>query len=594
MRMVKGTPYPLGVTVSDDKINFSVAVPKGKSCALVLYKKGYQVPHKVIEMPEEYAMGRVRFLAFEDMDPDKYEYNYKIDGKIVIDPYARELTGHKMFGQKEELESHVIRCRILKDGFDWKGDVRLSIPYHEVIAYSLHVRGFTKHSSSHIKHKGTFAGIVEKITYLQELGINQIQCMPVYEFEEHTGAYQNYWGYGKGLYFAPKAAYASGENVSNELKEMILACHKAGIEVVFEMPFTEGVLPQLVLECLRFYMFEYHVDGFIVNPYRIPWEMISEDPFLKGVKIIRKEDGFQNTMRRFLKGDEGMIYSVIEALRHNTKEDGCYNYITGHTGFTLNDLVSYDGRHNEANGERNQDGPQYNYSWNCGVEGPSRKKSIVAFRKKQVYNAFFLLMMAQGTPCILAGDEFGNTQKGNNNVYCQDNDLSWLDWGRLKNHQDLFEYVKSLIRFRKTHSVLHRENPLLGMDKTACGIPDVSYHGENAWVTPGDIASRQLGVLYCGAEINDVDCFIAYNMHWESHVFALPKLNAHKKWQIVLDTTEGIMKTETLLDEQKTIDVQPRSIVLLVGKDAHESVKKVLEESAEKSIVKEKENAVES
>ncbi len=396
MRMVKGAPYPLGVTIIDDKINFSVAVPKGKTCALILYKKGYQVPHKMIEMPEEYAMGRVRFLAFEDMNPDQYEYNYKIDGKIVIDPYARELTGHKTFGQKEELENHVVRGRILKDSFDWKDDRRPSISYHEVIAYSLHVRGFTKHSSSHIKHKGTFAGIVEKIPYLQELGINQIQCMPVYEFEEHTGAYQNYWGYGKGLYFAPKAAYASGENVSNELKEMILACHKAGIEVVFEMPFTEGVLPQLVLECLRFYMFEYHVDGFIVNPYRIPWEMISEDPFLKGVKIIRKDDGFQNTMRRFLKGDEGMIYSVIEALRHNTKEDGFYNYITGHTGFTLNDLVSYDGRHNEANGERNQDGPQYNYSWNCGVEGPSRKKSIVAFRKKQVYNAFFLLMMAQG------------------------------------------------------------------------------------------------------------------------------------------------------------------------------------------------------
>lgn len=589
IRVVKGTPYPLGVTILKDKINFSVVVPKGKSCELILYKKGKSVPEKIIEMPEEGAFGRVRFLACEEMEPDRYEYNYRIDGKIFIDPYVKELTGHRAFGQKEDLESHVVRGRILKDSFDWKEDVRPAIPYHEVIAYSLHVRGFTKHSSSHVKHKGTFAGLQEKIPYFQELGINQIQCMPIYEFVEYTGTYQNYWGYGKGLYFAPKAAYASGKNVSDELKEMIYSCHKAGIEVILEMPFDEGVLPQLVLECLRFYILEYHVDGFIVNPYRISWEMISEDPFLKGVKLIRKEDSFQNTMRRFLKGDEGMVYDVIKALRHNTNEDGYCNYITGHTGFTLNDLVSYDARHNEANGERNQDGPQYNYSWNCGVEGPTRKKSILAFRKKQVYNAIFLLMMAQGTPCILAGDEFGNSQKGNNNVYCQDNELSWLDWGKLKNHQELFEYVKTLIAFRKLHPVLHREEPLLGMDKTACGIPDVSYHGESAWVTPGDISSRQLGVLYCGAEVEDVDCFIAYNMHWENHMFALPQLKENKKWYLILDTTDAIVKEE-ILEEQKCIHLRPRSIALLIGKGVEEVTRK----HTSKSIIKEKGKIVES
>lgn len=592
-KIVEGSPYPLGVTIVNGRINFSVEVPKKKSCELILYKAGSCVPEIVIDMPEEKAFGSVRYLALEEMEPELYEYNYKINGKICIDPYVREVTGHKIFGQKEDLDTHVVRGKILRHTFDWKEDTRLSIPYNEVVAYSLHVRGFTKHSSSHVKHKGTFAGVQEKIPYLQELGINQIHCMPIYEFVEHTGTYRNYWGYGKGLYFAPKAAYASGSNVSDELKEMIYSCHKAGIEVILEMPFEEGVLPQLVVECLRFYIMEYHVDGFIINPYRVSWEMISRDPFLKGSKLIKKEDTFQNTMRRFLKGDEGMVYDVIEAIRHNTKEDGCYNYITGHTGFTLNDLVSYDARHNEANGEQNQDGPRYNYSWNCGVEGPTRKKSILAFRKKQVYNAFFLLLMAQGTPCILAGDEFGNSQKGNNNVYCQDNELSWLDWSKCKNHEELFEYVKKLIAFRKLHKVLHREEKLLGIDKFACGIPDISYHGESAWVTPGDISSRQLGVLYSGTEVGDVDCFIAYNMHWEPHVFALPQLKDHKKWCLILDTTDAI-ETEVVLEEQKSIELRPRSIALLVGKKAEFILKDRMGEHINQTGEKEKEKVVES
>ncbi len=592
-KIVAGIPYPLGVTISKNRVNFSVEAPEKKNCELILYKVGSCVPDQVIDMPEEKAFGSVRYVAIEEMDPAQYEYNYRINGKIYIDPYVRELTGHKIFGQKEDLERQEVRGRILPSSFDWKDDRRLSIPYNEVVAYSLHVRGFTKHPSSQVKNKGTFAGVQEKIPYLQELGINQIHCMPIYEFVERTNTYQNYWGYGKGLYFAPKAAYASGSNVADELKEMIYSCHKAGIEVILEMPFDEGVLPQLVVECLRFYVMEYHVDGFIINPYRVSWEMVTKDPFLKGTKLIKKEDEFQNTMRRFLKGDEGMVQDVVKAIRHNTNDDSCYNYITGHTGFTLNDLVSYDARHNEANGEQNQDGPQYNYSWNCGVEGPTRKKSIIAFRKKQIYNAFFLLLMAQGTPCILAGDEFRNTQKGNNNVYCQDNELSWLDWGKRKNHGELFEYVKTLIAIRKQHKVLHREEKLLGIDKSACGIPDISYHGESAWVTPGDIASRQLGVLYSGAEVEDVDCFIAYNMHWENHIFALPQLKDNKKWCLILDTTDAVEK-DLVLEEQKLIDLRPRSIALLVGKKMDGLRQEETKKHTNKTRGKEKEKTVES
>ena len=285
---------------------------------------------------------------------------------------------------------------------------------------------------------------------------------------------------------------------------------------------------------------------------------------------MRKDDGFQNVMRRFLKGDENMVNDVIWALKHNSSADGKCNYITGHTGFTLWDLVSYDGKHNEANGERNTDGPDYNYSWNCGAEGPSRKKAVMALRKNQVRNAFYLLLTAQGTPCLLAGDEFYNTQKGNNNVYCQDNETAWVNWSRLKTDDSLFRYVKALIAFRKAHACLHRREELNGMDRTACGMPDVSYHGENAWKVKAEVASRQLGVLYAGVEPGDEPCFAAYNMHWLPHEYALPSPGKGKMWYLAADTERGVLEKPELLVEQKSIELKERSIALLVGREKAE------------------------
>ena len=247
------------------------------------------------------------------------------------------------------------------------------------------------------------------------------------------------------------------------------------------LPFTPDTLPQMALECLRYYMLEYHIDGFIINPYQISWDMVTKDPLLKKEKILCQDSGFQDVMRRYLKGDEGMVEAVIWALKHNSGKDGKCNYITSHNGFTLWDLVSYDGKHNEANGERNRDGAEYNYSWNCGAEGPSRKRNVVQLRKNQAKNALFLLLTAQGTPCLLAGDEFYNSQEGNNTTYCQDNELGWVNWGKLRTDDSLFQFLKRLIALRKSHPSLHRKDSLKGMDMTACGIPDVSYHGENAW-----------------------------------------------------------------------------------------------------------------
>ena len=566
MREVQGQPLPLGINISGDHVNFSVAVPEGERCWLLLYRAGEEEPKERYEMTE--AIGEVRFLALEGMDPADYEYNYMIGGEVTVDPYARGLAGRDIWGKERDIQKHEVRG-VLKNGrYDWEGDEPLKLPFHSIVAYSLHVRGFTKHTSSGVEKKGTFSGVVEKLPYLKDLGINQIPCMPVYEFEE-CGRFRNYWGYGTAYYFARKSAYAASGDGERELKDMVKACHKEGIEVVLEMPFTGDTSKQLMEECLRYYCLEYHIDGFLLNPYVAPMDAIHADPILKHTKILVHDTGFQTVMRRFLKGDEGMVRDVMYWLRHQSETKEILNMITGQTGFTLRDLVSYDGKHNEANGEQNQDGPDYNYSWNCGAEGPSRKKAVTELRKNQTRNAFFLLLLAQGTPCILAGDEFGNTQKGNNNVYCQDNPVGWLDWSGLEKHPELHDFVKELIAFRKKHPVFWPEKEMTGMTYSKKGVPDVSYHGENAWRVPLEVSSRQLGVYYSGTDRTgegDEDCFVAYNMHWLEHTFALPALPRGKKWYRIASTQEGVLDKAEPLDDQKFAEVKERTIMIFSGR----------------------------
>lgn len=562
MKQIHGNPLPLGVTVVEDKINFSVAVPEGAECSLLLYHPGKTTPFSEYPMTE--SVGEVRCLALEKTGNRCYEYNYLIDGEVKTDPYAKALAGKSQWGSKGDVKKHEIRGIVYRKEYDWEGDKPLDLPYHEVVAYSLHVRGFTKDSGSKVRKKGTFEGVIEKLGYLKDLGVNQIQCMPVYEFEE-CGLYCNYWGYGEGYYFAPKSAYSACGDAVRSLKDMVKAFHKAGIEVVLEMPFHD-TLPKIVMEeCLRYYMMEYHIDGFIVNPAIAPMDGICHDPVLKKTKIMRHETAFQNVMRRVLKGDEGMVPDLMHWLRYLSGKDGIFNYITSHTGFSLNDLVSYDKKHNESNGENNQDGPDYNFSWNCGAEGPSRKKEIQELRKRQVRNAFLLTLLAQGTPCILAGDEFGNSQKGNNNVYCQDNPIGWVNWKRLTKEEELHDFVKKVIEIRRKYPVFSPEREMLGMDKTGCGVPDVSYHGESAWRVQSEVSSRQLGVYYSGAAGKNPDVYVAYNMHWLDHTFALPALTKGKKWHVLL-STDDVKGSEKPVKNNKSMEVAARTIVVLVGR----------------------------
>ena len=550
MKNTQGQQLPMGVTVQEDGVSFSVAAKKGKACCLLLYHAGEKEP--CARYPMRQSEGAVYTVKVTDIQSGAYAYEYLMDEEVVTDPYTKAFT-------KEN------KSQVLIPEYDWEDDRYPAYAYKDVIAYSLHVRGFTQDSYSKVAHRGTFEGVIEKLPYLKDLGINQIQCMPVYSFLEGKRK-PNYWGYGPGYFFAPKNSYSAISDGVRSLKNMVKACHEAEIEVVLEMPFCPETPIYQVLDCLRYYRQEYHIDGYILNPAAVSTRAAYEDPYLQDCKLMVHHTEFQNVMRRFLKGDEGMIWDVICQLKNQDTQ--LYNYIASHNGFTLCDVVSYDGKHNEANGENNLDGPDYNYSWNCGAEGNSRKKAVNELRKNQIFNAFFLLLFAQGMPCILSGDEFMNTQKGNNNAYCQDNLISWLDWNQLSRQEELYTFVCRLIALRKAcmKQTAKKSEDTMGRS----GIPQISYHGEDAWQMPAGRASRQLGVFY-HEECTEKDFYIAYNMHWLSHSFALPSLPKGMEWVCIAGTKEGVLdEKEAVPVKDKKVQLEERTIKVFVGRQAKE------------------------
>ena len=486
--------YPLGVTQEADGVRILVQ-GRAKEVCLLLYRPGEKTPCEEISFDPKYRMGDVWELALDRTDFASFEYNFMIDGKIVTDPNARVITGREKWADRKRAGKPV-RGRILSEEFDWEDDVNPETPYAETILYKLHVRGFTAHASSGVSARGTYAGVVEKIPYLKDLGITAVELMPVTEFDEimmsasgsgfhdakpEPTGYLNYWGYGPSYLYAVKSAYASHGEMSAEceFKTLVKELHKAGIECIPEIYFTGKELPGEILSVLRYWAEEYHVDGFHLSGFP-DLSLAAEDPFLRRTKLFAENwnevmnrrpkqgyitpgDGvvsveeknlaeynmqFMEDMRRFLKGDEGILSAFEFRNRRNPAEYAVINYMANTNGFTLMDAVSYDRKHNEKNGEENRDGSDYNYSWNCGAEGPTRKKKIVELRKQLLKNAYLLLFLSQGVPLLMAGDEFGNSQDGNNNAYCQDNAVSWLNWKLLETHKDQVDFVKRLIAFR--------------------------------------------------------------------------------------------------------------------------------------------------
>ncbi len=595
LTLLKGNPLELGTTKTDKGYNFAFC-SREESITLLLFKHGSENAEYSIVLDDRYRVGSVFSVELCGIDFREYEYIYKVGEEYVTDPYTKYVTNGSDFG--EDNTEKPLRSGIVTEAFDWEEDRPLCISYSDMIMYKLHIRGFTKHTSSRVPDKGTFSALKAKIPYLKELGVNALVIMPPFEFFEYprnkvSTLYSNsevkklnYWGYTKGLYFAPKYAYsknAKSIDYTGEFKSLVKELHKNGIEVIIELFFGDEATSSLVCDCVKHWVIEYHVDGINLCCRTDAYTGLASDPLLSRTKLFANywndsssgyrtvknlanyNEGFMINARRFLKGDEDMLRTFMQCCRTNPSNAANINFITNHNGFTLNDLVSYDRKHNEANGENNADGADYNYSWNCGIEGVTRKKKVLALRIGQAKNAVLMLMLAQGTPLMMAGDEFLNSQDGNNNPYCLDNEVTWLNWKKLDTNREMFEFVKTAIAFRKEHRILHMPDELRGLDYMSVGFPDVSYHSENAWYAPMENYNRHIGVLYCGKYAkNDELIYVAYNMHWEAHELALPKLSKNTVWEIAINTKPD--ETEAVDNDGRKVHVNPRSVVVLTAK----------------------------
>ncbi len=691
-KLRSGRPEPFGATLVPGGVNFSIFSSNATSCTLVLFQKHAQKPIAEIPFPEEFRIGNVYCMVVFDLNYEELEYGYRMDGpnnfqeghwfeqnKILMDPYAKIIGGRDVWGVDPDWNNlYQHRARIAFDDFDWEDDRPLEIPPEDQIIYEMHVRSFTYHPSSGVKekHRGTFAGIRDKIPYLKELGVNAVELMPIYEFDEfensrpnpETGErLYNYWGYSTVGFFAPKAGYAAtgkfGMQV-DELKALVKELHKNGIEIILDVVFNhtaegnehgptisfrgidnqtyymltpEGyyfnfsgtgntlncnnpIVRGMVLDCLRYWAAEYHIDGFRFDLAAIlgrdPWgaplanppllETLAFDPILANCKLIAEawdagglyqvgsfpaygrwaewNGKYRDSIRKFLKGD-GNNWDVAERLQGSPDLYAAsgrapatsINFITAHDGFTLMDMVSYNGKHNEANGENNNDGSNDNDSWNCGWEGSTDNPQINALRQRQVKNALALLMVSQGVPMILMGDEMGRTKKGNNNTYCHDNELNWLDWGLLKSNADLFRFCKNCIAFRKTHPTLRSPAHFQHHDYVGSGYADITWHGTKAWYADWSALSKTLAFMLCGKHakqgtLEDDFIYVGINMHWEPHWFEIPGLPEGMMWHAFANTgvasPEDSFKpgSEPVLENQSGLFMGDRSIVILVGK----------------------------
>ena len=604
---------------------------------------------KEIRIPDHYRIGDVYSIVVFDIDYEDIEYGYKIEGpfspedghrfdgdNILMDPYARTTSGREEWGVEPNWElQYQHRSRISFDDFDWEGDSPLEIKDEDLVIYEMHVRSFTQSETSGVKFRGTYAGIVEKIPYLKKLGINAVELMPVFEFDEFENSrihpdtgerLYNYWGYSTVAFFAPKAGFAStgkfGMQV-DEFKQLVKELHRANIEVILDVVFNhtaegneygpsisfkgldnkiyymltpEGyyynfsgtgntlncnnpVVRNLVLDCLRYWASEYHIDGFRFDLASIlgrdPWgaplnnppllESLAFDPILSSCKLIAEawdagglyqvgtfpafgrwsewNGKYRDTARRYLKGDEGQVGELAQRIQgspdlyqwNGRSQATSINFITCHDGFTLADLVSFDQKHNEANGEFNRDGGDDNHSWNCGAEGWTDNPEILELRRKQAMNALGLLMTSRGTPMLLMGDEFGRSQHGNNNAYCIDSPVSWVDWNLLKSNENLFNFAQALIAFRHQH-------PCLRVNRFDHGgsdiFPSCSFHGTKPWNVDWSSESRQLGWMM-SSQTDDGQSdtvYVAANSAHYATWFELPQLPEVYEWDLCFNT----------------------------------------------------------
>lgn len=641
-----------GATAIPGGVNFTIHSHGATSCELLLFHRESDEPFAVLPFPEHYKIGNVYSMIVFKLHIEEFEYAYRLDGpynpkkglifnkkKFLLDPYAKAVTGQSQWGMSHSNGQHY-KGRVVKDDFDWGNCKQPLIAMDDLIIYEMHVRGFTAHPSSGVKFPGTFDGLLEKLPYLKELGVNVVELMPIFEFDETMDAREyegkklyNYWGYNTVSFFSPNTSYTASTEYNregNELKKLIKTFNENGIEVFLDVVFNhtaegnengpffsfkgvdnniyylltpEGfyynfsgcgntlncnhpIVQQMILECMRYWVITYHVDGFRFDlasilgrnedgsPMKQPplLQSLAFDPILGNVKLIAEawdagglyqvgsfpswnrwaewNGKYRDDIRRFLKGDDGFAVTAAHRISGSLDlydpsvrgENASVNFITCHDGFTLYDLYSYNQKHNEANGWDNTDGASDNYSWNCGIEGETDDAEIIRLRKRMVKNACVTLLCSRGTPMFLAGDEFCNTQFGNNNPYCQDNEISWLDWTLLEKNKDMFEFFKYMIQFRKEHEILHHK-----CSSCRIGFPDISFHGIKPWVEEFSYIDKYIGIMFAGREAKtqkDDIIYLAINAYWESLEVTLPELPLGMHWYMVCNT---------YLEEQKKI-----------------------------------------
>ncbi|MDD3204841.1 MAG: glycogen debranching protein GlgX [Lachnospiraceae bacterium] len=662
-----------GATAIPGGVNFTIHSNQATSCELLLFHRMEKEPYAILKFPEHYRIGNVYSMIVFKLNIEEFEYAYRLDGpyepqkgiifdktKNLLDPYAKAVTGQSVWGEKEA-EEIGYKARVVRDDFDWENCKQPLTPMEDLIIYELHVRGFTKDDSSGVEFPGTFAGIMEKLPYLKELGITAVELMPIFEFDELRDRREvdgktllDYWGYNTVSFFAPNTGYCASVEYNregNELKRVIKELNENGIEVFLDVVFNhtaEGnengpyfsfkgidnniyylltpdgyyynfsgcgntincnhpIVQQMILECLRYWVIAYRVDGFRFDlasilgrnedgsPMSKPplLQSLAFDPILGKVKLIAEawdagglyqvgtfptwnrwvewNGRYRDDIRDFLKGDYGKAEAAANRITGSSDiycpeyrgHSASVNFITCHDGFTLYDLYSYNEKHNEGNGWDNTDGSNDNRSWNCGAEGDTDNSETMKLRKRLIKNAFATLICSRGIPMFLAGDEFCNTQYGNNNAYCQDNRISWLDWNLLKENKDIFEFFQYMIRLRKTYRVIRIDTPLC-----TNGFPNVSVHGIKAWKTDFENNHHYVGIMYAGRSEDGTKEDIIYlgiNTYWEKQRVELPELPMQLKWKELVNTfeEESISKKEQL--ESEVMEIEPRSVRILIA-----------------------------
>lgn len=590
-----------GLTKVGNTYNATVFAPSCERCSLITDS----VEHSSIEMQPVVSRPGWFSCSFKS---SKSITGYLFENEFgrFTDPYARLLKGVDEFGNRPEVPF----AAVISEPAPVRGSE--CYEHHSLrreIFYKLHVRCFTAHPSAGVKHGGTFRGVREKLPYIKKLGVTAVILMPIYDFDETMPDRDftvppcatdvkpvevkasdkeqqrlNVWGYSSpAAYFAVKSSYASEpEKAHLEFRNMVGAFHKAGIDVFMEISFNRGLPYSYISEVLYYWNSVYGVDGFRLmgeNPY---YPLLASEPFLSGIMLITDRidtddndrcavlsdrlavcsDSFMVNCRRLVKGDENQVHEFTGRFMDNGGSSARINYFADHDGFTLSDVFSYDVRHNEANLEKNRDGREINYSWNCGVEGPTGKKNIRQLRLRMCKNALTLMFLSQGVPILMAGDEFLNTAGGNNNYYCCDNETGYVVWENGVYSKDLLGYVRQLIALKRDHIVFSNSLPLRERDYTGNGVPDISFHGTKAWMPDYGYFSRTLGVLLNGSfamfdkRTHDSSYFILMNLHWESHEFDLPTVgDCGYKLVCASDESSVVLNEKTCTLGERTVAV---------------------------------------